>query len=91
MTNAEAIEILKCIFENLAVQSRCDGKTIMRFHMREAIIKAIDALEREAKENDKVVHCRSCKFYNCDCKYPVCVFHDDNVEENDFCSKGEER
>lgn len=91
MTNEEAIEILKRIFENLAVQSRCDGKTMMRFHMREAIVKAIDALKRETKDGDKVVHCRSCKFYNCDCKYPICILYGDKVEENDSCSKGEEK
>lgn len=41
--------------------------------------------------DNEIVRCKDCKFYNANCPYPVCVYHEINVKETDFCSWGERR
>ena len=46
-------------------------------------VPTVDAVE--------VLRCKDCKFYNANCPYPVCDYHEINVKETDFCSWGERR
>lgn len=49
--------------------------------------------ERQPKVLDvvPVVRCKDCKYYDSHHPYPVCDYHEDNVKETDYCSKGERR
>lgn len=35
---------------------------------------------------ERVTHCKDCLYYNCNVKFPVCDFHEINVDESNYCS-----
>ena len=62
-------------------------------HKTEIQHKALkEAIERvPTVDAESVVRCKDCKFYDANCPYPVCVYHEVNVKETDFCSWGERK
>ena len=55
------------------------------------ITKLNIALERSTVDAVPVVRCRECKHWDSETKFPYCWYRDDNVEANDYCSKGERK
>ena len=50
------------------------------------------ALERQPTVDAvEVVRCKDCKYYDGECPYPVCNYHEGNVNETDFCAWGERK
>ena len=62
-------------------------------HRTEIQHKALkEAIERvPIADAVEVVRCKDCKYYDANCPYPICIYHEDNVKETDFCSWGERR
>lgn len=40
------------------------------------------------EDMSELVQCKDCKYYNANCPYPMCAYHEINVKETDYCSWG---
>lgn len=62
------------------IEEYCDLADLIEIIETQATVDAVE-----------VVRCKDCRYYDDECPYPVCNYHEDNVKETDFCSWGEGR
>lgn len=68
-----------------------DVNELMKLIPSEEMVSKLAVANAPTIDAIEVVRCKDCKYYDDECPYPVCNYHEDNVKETDFCSRGERR